>query len=250
MGNGGLVSDIPEKDIGKLFQSLQNQMHATLITNSEVVSHPGTQGDGTELNWIKMLESYLPTRYKVAKAFVIDVDGKMSDQIDIVIFDRQYSPLIFNQNSAVYVPAESVYAVIEVKPQLSKATIEYAGKKAASVRQLRRTSAPIPHAGGKYEPKKPFEIPCGILTTNSAWNPALGDSFDKALISLKGDELLNFGCALEGGSFRVRANDKITIETSKPENALMFLFLNLLSILQDLGTVPAIDYVEYSKWLK
>ena len=38
-----------------------------------------------------------------------------SEQIDVVVFDRQYSPFIFNYEGQTIIPAESVYAVFEAK---------------------------------------------------------------------------------------------------------------------------------------
>jgi hypothetical protein len=134
-------------------------------------------------------------------------------KLDLVIYDRQYSPLLFNQDGALYVPAESVYAVLEVKPELDKGTVEYAGKKAASVRALKRTSVPVPHAGGVFEPRKLFEILAGIVALESSWKPPFGDS------------LLD---VLHGSP----------------------LFLRLLGRLQSLGTVPALDLTEYGRSLE
>ena len=97
-----------------------------------------------------MFNDHLPIRYRTEKSFVVDSKGRLSDQIDAVIFDGQYSPLVLNHAGLLYVPAESVYAVFEVKQTLSKAHVEYAGDKARSVRRLERTSVPIHHAGGVY----------------------------------------------------------------------------------------------------
>lgn len=40
-----------------------------------------------------------------------------------MIYDRRYSPFLFNQSGAVFIPAESVYAVFEVKQELSRETV-------------------------------------------------------------------------------------------------------------------------------
>ena len=74
-----------------IFLRLQTQMIEKLTTNKEIIQHPTAQGDGTELCWLEMLQKYLPQRYKAKKAFVLDSMGNISEQIDIVIFDRQYS---------------------------------------------------------------------------------------------------------------------------------------------------------------
>ena len=84
-------------------------MIGTLTANRGVIPHPGTKGAAAELHWLEMLNAYLPKRYQAESAFVLDHQGGLSEQIDIVIYDRQYSPLLFKEGPATYVPAESVY---------------------------------------------------------------------------------------------------------------------------------------------
>jgi hypothetical protein len=136
----------------ELFLSLQNQLQAKMVTNREFVHHAPTKGAASEQAWLAMFNAYLPQRYRADSAFVIDCDGELSDQIDIVIYDRQYSPLLFHQDGVLYVPAESVYAVFDVKQELGRWMILQAARKAASVRKLKRTSVPIPYAAGTYRP--------------------------------------------------------------------------------------------------
>jgi hypothetical protein len=237
-------------DLRDLFVSLQRQMTEHLDTNRKVLFHATTKGDATELHWAESISKFLPARYQVAKAFVIDADGNASQQLDLVIFDRQYCPLLFNQDGAHYIPAESVYAVFEVRPSLNKANLEYAGEKIASVRRLRWTSAAIPHAGGVHDPKRPFRILGGILTVESDWNPKLGQPLTDHLRNLAAAEKLDLGCALRDGSFEATyEGNEPFVSTSAADTALIFFMLRLLQRLQGLGTVPAIDLTEYAKVL-
>jgi hypothetical protein len=241
---------MPTVELNSLFLRLQEQMIAKLTTD-RTITHPGTKGDATELCWIIMLNTYLPRRYQATKAFVLDADGNLSEQIDIVVFDRQYSPFLFNQDGARYVPAESVYASLEVKQDLNKENVEYAGSKAASVRCLRRTSGPIPHAGGTFEPRKLFPIIAGVLTLGNTWKPPFGESFEAVIAQLPSEKQIDIGCALQFGSFDVQYAEGSGPQIEKDEkNALIFFFLRLLSRLQNLGTVPAIEISEYAKSLK
>jgi hypothetical protein len=222
-------------DIKTIFLGLQKQMRSKLTLNRKILTHPVAKGDTSELEWIDMLSSYLPSRYQTGKAFIIDCKGNVSDQIDIVIYDRHYSPFILRQNGATYIPAESVYAVIEVKPTLNSAYIDYAAQKALSVRKLTRTTAPIVHAAGKIKkPKKPFNILAGILTTDGKCTDALKTKLTK----LPKKQVLQFGCSLDHVSFWLKKNK---FEKSAQTEALIFFFINLLSELQQLGTVSAID---------
>jgi hypothetical protein len=100
-----------------------------LQTERRVSTHPGAKEDSAQLNWKAMLDDHLPSRYRVAKGFVIDSHGGVSDEIDLVVYDRQYSPLLFNRDGILYVPAESVYAVLEVKQQLDKGTWSTRGRR-------------------------------------------------------------------------------------------------------------------------
>ena len=77
---------------------------------------------------------------------------------------------------------EAHRAVLEVKQVVDSEELLYAGNKAGSVRRLRRTSVPIPHAG-------------------------------------------------------------------QPETALVFFLVKLLSRLQAMGTVPAVDFEKYGRVL-
>jgi hypothetical protein len=198
-----------------------------------------------------MLETHLPKRYCVNKAFVVDAEGGLSQEIDIVIYDRQYTPILYNHSGQIFIPAESVYAVLEVKQSFNKYNFEYAGAKAASVRKLKRTSAVIPHAGGRYEPRALTPIFGGILAYKCDWTPPFGDSFAEALKERAADERLDFGCAISSGAFDVEypADNDMNIKQADSEVALISFFLNLLQRLQSIGTVPAIDYEQYKNHL-
>lgn len=235
-----------------LFLNLQQQMIASLSTNRKVIPHPGTKGDASELHWLNMLNTYLPERYRADKGFVVDCHGRLSEQIDVVIYDRQYSPFLFNQDGAKYVPAESVYAVFESKQEMTGPHIKYAQEKASSVRQLKRTSAPIPHAGGTYKPKKPPRILAGILTLESSWSPPYGASFKKSMAGVAAMNRLDLGCALKQGAFEAEysRNGQPTIASSSDETALIFFFLRLLERLQERGTIAALDFGTYGQALK
>ena len=233
-----------------LFKDMQAQMSATLDLGRAHITHNGELGEAAEESWRKWLRDYLPKRYRVDKAIIIDCDGNTSDQIDIVIYDSQYSYFIFRHEQLIYVPAESVYAVIEVKQELSKCHLEYAGNKAKSVRALKRTSVEIPFAAGKYRPKPLHKILAGIIAIESTWKDPLGDTFKNNIRGLSEEQKLDFGCAIKHGAFWIDYNPKFAVQKSEKDEALMFFFLRLMMELQSIGTVPAIDIREYAKSLQ
>jgi hypothetical protein len=238
----------PQVDLRKLFKSLEAEMCAALDTKRRHLVHAGLKGDATEAQWSAWLQDYLPTRYRVQhRAQIVDVDGHVSEAQDVVIFDRQYTPFLFNQNGHVYIPAEGVYAVFEAKQELSAAFVRYAGGKAASARQLRRTSAPIRHAGGKFKAIKPPRILAGVLTLDSTWAKGRWIAPTKAaLAKLESGQWLDIVCLLREGTATVAYGRRGTRLTTSTES-LNFLFLSLLAGLQSMGTVPAIDFEAYRR---
>ncbi|QJQ03425.1 hypothetical protein C798_25270 [Herbaspirillum rubrisubalbicans Os34] len=237
-----------EWSLPQLLHSLHEDIQHKLSQVRSVVGHPGTKGDASEGVWLEMLDTYLPKRYQATKGHVVDSKGEFSEQMDVIVFDRQYSPFIFNYQGVEVVPAESVYAVFEAKQTADAALVKYAQKKVATVRKLHRTSLEIPHAGGKYPAKPPIPILGGLLTLESEWTPALGPSLGKALNAVDGDGRLNVGCVAKHGHYfydEASADYKFVNE-SKPATAFLF---KLIAMLQMSGTVPMIDIEAYSDWL-
>lgn len=255
-------------DLRNLFHGLQEQMLASLNVNRMFIEHPGSKGDATEQHWIEFLRAYLPERYKVDKAIVIDSTGNVSEQMDVVIYDAIYTPFIFKQDGFMYIPAESVYAVFEVKQDV-KGYIEYAAKKVESVRKLKRTSISMV-ASGITTPARPLtKIIGGILTTTSSYKE--NDTVIKQLEDLKGLQTLDLGCLCDAGSFYVDYKETVPkdinpitdnckyieqvyesrevkeIEFSNKEVSLFTFFLQLVSYLKSIGTVAAIDINAYLK---
>lgn len=233
--------------LSQLLAGLHEDIETRLATARKTFGHPTTKGDASERVWLELLQTYLPLRYQTEKAHVVDSNGIFSDQIDVVIFDRQYSPFIFHYEGQIVVPAESVYALFEAKQAIDAGEVEYAQKKIASVRRLHRTSLPIPHAGGTYPPKPLTLILGGLLTFESNWNPALGQPLIDALGRGEADERLDLGCVAAHGTFGCDVSGCYTI-TPQGRPATAFL-LELIARLQSKATVPMIDVRAYARWL-
>ena len=236
-------------DLNSLFQSTQQRMVAELTGIRGAVDHGGILGDETELAWLDFIARVLPNRYRVANGFVVDADGWRSDQTDVIVFDRQYSPPLFMAGNVQYIPAEAVYAVFEVKQRIDNRNLRLACDKAASVRSLRRTSAVIPSADGTLDPKSPHRIISGILALSNSYSSNFVEVLRGMMAQVHEDRQLDLGCALKDGSFLVkyRANEVESIESSPASSSLVSFLFRLLAALQSIGTVPAIDYSEYMK---
>lgn len=252
-----------------LFSGLQKQIEARFSTNREFIKHSGSKGDSLENVWIEWLGEYLPNRYCVDKAFVIDSRGQLSHQLDLVIYDQHFTPFVFKQDGVSYIPAEGVYAVFEIKPEINKGYIEYTGEKIESVRKLHRTSTNIIDRGKKYNPRPLTKIIGGLLAIEST---ILNQTIEKHLKSLKDLQSFDMGSAVTTGSFYVEYEGKenldiqdfnkriinyyserkiINVEYSKPEHSLVTFFLQLSRYLQQsIGSVAAIDLGAYARAVK
>lgn len=232
----------------KLLENLHTDIENRLSIVRESYAHPGTKGDGSENVWLDLFNTYLPERYRAATAHVVDSKGVFSEQMDVVIFDRQYSPFVFHYENQIIIPAESVYAVFEAKQSMNAEMVKYAQKKIDSVRKLHRTSLPIPYAKGTYPPKPLISIIGGLLTLESDWKPALGDSLITQLNANLDNGLLNMGCAACHGYFFYTKEQRLFQTYPEQKAATAFLF-KLISELQFSGTVPMIDIEAYGDWL-
>src|ERR1700688_4378041 len=101
----------------RLMQGLHERVEQDLKIARETLGHPVAKSDGSEAVWTSLFKKYLPQRYAAAKATIVDSEGHFSDEIDVVLFDRQYSPLIFQHENEIVVPVEAVYGVFESKQE-------------------------------------------------------------------------------------------------------------------------------------
>ncbi len=231
-----------------LLDELNASVTADLQRARKALGHPTDLGDATEEIWIDLFNKYLPRRYHAIKATVVDSTGTFSEQIDVVIHDRQYTPLVFTFREKHVVPAESVYAVFESKQDMNASHIGYAQKKIASVRRLHRTSLPVPTIGGTKKAKELTPVLGGILTLSCKWTPVFGDTMLGYVESGQGDMRLDAGCVADSGNFWFNEDGAYSMfEETKPVTRFL---LELMSRLQAAATVPMIDMRAYAAKLE
>jgi hypothetical protein len=234
--------DSARLDLAEVFRRVQRQMLADLAVG-RLFEHASSAGAASEQHWLELFRLYLPHRYRSAPAFVIDAEGRRSRQIDIAIFDNLYSPPLFPHGAGLHVPAESVYAVFEVKPTFSRQWLRDAAEKAASVRALRRTPVPVIAGGRRRKALAPSPILAGLLATSAVWTPStFAANLRRALVSLH----LDLGCCLEHGAFEQSKSLRI----SEPDESLIFFVLRLIERLRAMGPAPAADLMQYTRSLR
>ena len=235
--------DSARLDLSEVFRRVQHEMLASLSVG-RLFEHASTAGAATEHHWLEMFARYLPKAYRAAPAFIIDSTGRRSRQIDIAIFDQLHSPLLFPHASGVHVPAESVYAVFEVKPTFSRQWLRDAAEKAASVRILHRTT------------RRPQPILAGLLAATSVWSEStFQPNLRRSLLSTP----LDIGCCLKHGSFEQTRTLQISsrkrtaggvVRVSNADESLIFFLLRLLERLRARGPAPEINLMHYAASLR
>lgn len=259
----------------EIFKNQNEEMKARLIGVRRMVNHPGLKGSSSEEIWADFLRICLPKKYKVAtNVQVVDCKGSISDQIDIVIYDHIYVPPILSINeNPVYLPAEAVISVFEVKQDIKGSKVEatagkektmdnidYAIAKIKSVRKLERTSRGFISGGQRKPPIKPSHIIGGILATAKGWEEeTTKKKLEQYLKKADNDTLgiLDIGCSLDDGfTFALDWNkkedgvfetDRVYVYSNGKDEVLTTFFFRLLSKILDFGTAPAIDIDKYGE---
>ncbi len=240
-------------DLTDSIHGLHNRLVAQLRERRNL-PHKGTAGDEGELLWLGVLKDHLPRRYAVRRGIVIDSRGARSDALDLIIYDPQYTPVFLAQDEHAYVFAEAVYATFEVKYTLNKENIDYAADKAASVRRLHRTNGKIVQAGGdvdKGKTKPPFEILAGLLALDHTWEGSPEAKLRAHVGTYQSDPVrrLDLVLGLEGG-FLEFVPDSAESNFEQGSTTFVAFLYALLHRLQQLGTVPAVEWPEYRARLR
>lgn len=103
------------KRIEKNYRCL-NQMMVEEIDLAS--SHGGVTGHYREEMWMNFFRSIIPLKYSLAQGvIIIDSNRKRSREVDIAIYDEQYTPYVFQYNTLRFIPIEAVAVAIECKSE-------------------------------------------------------------------------------------------------------------------------------------
>lgn len=85
-----------------------------------ITRHNQTIGILTEEILREFLRNHLPKIVSIEQGFILNSDGAISKQCDILIYDSQAFAPFYRVNDIVVIPSEAVIAIIEVKTTISK----------------------------------------------------------------------------------------------------------------------------------
>ena len=103
---------------------------------------PSGVGDAKEKSVIERLDQILPVGIGLGSGFVFDSYGKASQQMGVVLFEKDICPRFSYSESVTYYPCESVIATGEIKSSIGKAELSDIFSRIKSVKSLKRFSQP------------------------------------------------------------------------------------------------------------
>ena len=108
--------------------------------NAGQATTPSQIGQAREVPVRKQLEQILPRGIAVGSGCVIDSNGNTSQQIDVILYERDICPVfcVNDTPETTYYPCEGVIAVGEIKSSLGTKELNDSFSKIASVKGLKR----------------------------------------------------------------------------------------------------------------
>ncbi len=231
------------KNYELLEQSIINEL--SMENHSQ---HGTSTGSHREEVWANLLRKILPRKFAILKnGFVIDSSGNASPEIDIVIYDEQYVPYIFQYGETTkLVPIEAVFAVVQCKSTNVDKSILEKWVDAIDTLESNGDNAyayTYSYSGNKGRKTRPIKILCSLRKKE---NKNAKSKFDIELFLDKDKEQLKVTSKWEGETYEkvvnsfngegsIRSHDdgnsevyekKIFEEIAKNKNAIItFSFL-------------------------
>lgn len=117
-----------------IYRSLKNRFD--YINNA--INHSLTQGEENEEEIRKLLIDFLPSNYGIGSGIIVDINGKSSKQIDIIIYDKSLPNYTLNADSKLFL-VDQVIATIEIKTNFTsgeKSSLNSALENVKSINEL------------------------------------------------------------------------------------------------------------------
>ena len=119
-----------------MFVNTFSQTSNSLFKNEQnKLIHPGEYGMYKEACFRNLLQSILDKDYSVSDGFIITACDNISTQCDVIV-NRSLSRPLTGDGIGKFYPVEDVFAIGEIKSNLSKAKLKSALRKLAKIKML------------------------------------------------------------------------------------------------------------------
>lgn len=219
---------MPAPLVNKILESLNREVINQLDLAASI-KHPGENGRAREQVIAMFLRRIVPKEFGIDTGFVFDAQGKISRQIDLVLYRTGYHP-VFEIGGIKHFMIESVVAVFENKSSIgSRDKLDSAIENIVSVKALDRTNGGTNYlvVGGQQgqlvDPNEfGHQVFGGILTEHSLASDSLKDALIQFLQRCPDRRLWpNIYADIRGGSVRFLKGDlqpsKLTVVPAEAE---------------------------------
>jgi hypothetical protein len=244
-----------------LFRDVLTQAEQRLFLDYQQAAnfqHSGVRGDERADTLTEFLRAHLPSVFGVGKGEARDFRDNVTGQLDVFVYGQLTVAPIHGGNNLI-VPAEALYAVIEVKSVLNQDELDIclrAAKKVRSLRPFKKQFIPSP-IDGRVE-KNHYRCPYFIFTYSSnlsedGWAAKEYQRMINGVQHVDGTaNLIDRLIVMNRGIIEPQARKTLLKEDS--QNLFLEFYLHLMNFLmRELKRRPAIDWAAYgsaSRWTR
>lgn len=243
------------KKPSKVFGNVLNQAEKKLRLDADAADnfdHKGLKGGERAAALADFLEKHLPGVFGVGSGEAIDYRDGRTGELDIVIYDKSTAAPIQASGESLLLPAEALYAVIEVKSVLSQDELNkcmLAAKRVRSLRPFKRKFIAAPLDGATH----PDHYRCPYFVFSYGSNLGKDDWASKEFARTKvaagqaGCELdmVDRILVLERGMLHPQA--RVVSEEDNSSRIFLDFYIHLMNFLtRERSRRPIIDWAAYS----
>lgn len=245
----------------ELFDSISKRMMLDFEEISKTLTHPGLKGTSKEEKFREFLRKYFPRNLDMSKGQIIDSDGHISKEIDVIVSDAFKTPIFYDIGGNRIIPVECVYSVIEVKSYLGASAIEKVYQNMFSVRNLSKKAYYPPSGDIVYSHKlygkewNIWPVMYYVFAEDSVKLELLAEKMDKLnqTSELPPEKRIDSICILKKGIITNRSPDgkfdALPTEDSQlfasyTENALL-AFYTFVACYFNQANMPNFRFLEY-----
>ena len=125
-------------NLQEIFDEVSKQMISDFEKSRRALNHSGLKGTANEEIVKSFLRQYLPRNLEISSGTIVDSNGGVSRQLDIIIHDSAKTPVFYQSADIRVIPVECTYAVIEVKSYLDKKELKKSFDNMQSAKNLEK----------------------------------------------------------------------------------------------------------------
>ncbi|MFW5411958.1 DUF6602 domain-containing protein [Aerococcus urinaeequi] len=229
----------------QFFEASSESMKLYFEQVTSQIDHNGEKGSAREEKIKELLEKYLPKKYSLTNGTITNSTDQQSRQVDIIIHDNLFTPILEDFQSSKVIPIESLYGIIEVKSTLSKVEL---GKCANNIKSTMELN-PNPEL---------IKIGCVFAYTSDSSLETIRKNLEELSKELPTSSKINCICVLDKGLIiPLQKNNLLEISMNNNEeilygvidnsnDALLLFYIFLLTMLNntEISIPNLVNYAE------